>query len=151
MGINACKLGALLPVVVCGVVALGATGRSQGNATVRDILFEDVELLDVYLALTIDCLCVRVGQALCQVLTAGSSLRLERVLRPSVGWFICLFVCLFVLAAGWLAGWSHAVSGTKHPVAWSRTLACAWTTLRFATCMGPSCPCGVKTLSLIHI
>ena len=32
-----------------------APGRSQGNATVSDILFEDVTLLDVYLALTIDC------------------------------------------------------------------------------------------------
>ena len=30
-------------------------GRSQGNATVRDILFEDVTLHEVYLAFTIDC------------------------------------------------------------------------------------------------
>lgn len=30
-------------------------GRSQGNATVRDILFEDVTLHEVYLAITIDC------------------------------------------------------------------------------------------------
>jgi hypothetical protein len=30
-------------------------GRSQGNATVRDILFEDVKLVEVYLGLTIDC------------------------------------------------------------------------------------------------
>jgi len=30
-------------------------GRSQGNATVSNILFEDVELIGVYLALTIDC------------------------------------------------------------------------------------------------
>jgi hypothetical protein len=30
-------------------------GRSQGNATVRDILFEDIRVYDVYLGLTIDC------------------------------------------------------------------------------------------------
>ena len=30
-------------------------GRSQGNATVSDILFEDITLIDVYLGLTIDC------------------------------------------------------------------------------------------------
>lgn len=30
-------------------------GRSQGNATVRDILFEDVTLIDVFLAVTVDC------------------------------------------------------------------------------------------------
>eukprot|EP00039_Didymoeca_costata_P016128 m.284026 g.284026 ORF g.284026 m.284026 type:complete len:438 (-) comp16339_c3_seq10:94-1407(-) len=30
-------------------------GRSQGNATVADITFEDVQLIDVRLALTIDC------------------------------------------------------------------------------------------------
>jgi hypothetical protein len=30
-------------------------GRSQGNATVADITFEDIILIDVYLGLTIDC------------------------------------------------------------------------------------------------
>ena len=30
-------------------------GRSQGNATVKNVTFEDIELHDVYLALTIDC------------------------------------------------------------------------------------------------
>jgi len=30
-------------------------GRSQGNATVKDIVFEDITLIDVFLALTIDC------------------------------------------------------------------------------------------------
>jgi hypothetical protein len=30
-------------------------GRSQGNATVRDILFEDVTLMGVHLAVTVDC------------------------------------------------------------------------------------------------
>ena len=30
-------------------------GRSQGNATVSDITFEDIMLIDVYLGVTIDC------------------------------------------------------------------------------------------------
>lgn len=33
-------------------------GRSQGNATVRNILFEDVQLIRVRLALTVDCVYV---------------------------------------------------------------------------------------------
>lgn len=31
------------------------THADEGNATVSNILFEDVELIGVYLALTIDC------------------------------------------------------------------------------------------------
>ena len=30
-------------------------GRSQGNATVSNITFEDIQLFEVYLALTVDC------------------------------------------------------------------------------------------------